>query len=49
MSETVEGPDDGDEREHRDPSKLSDKGLGATASNEPNTFEPEEALPEEDD
>jgi hypothetical protein len=37
-----------DEREEKDASDLSDEGVGATVTDEPNTMEPEEALPEDD-
>ena len=55
MSETDDQTDDqtneGEEHKPRvtDASQLSDQGLGATASKQPNTMEPEEALPDEDD
>lgn len=37
-----------DERDEKDASDLSDQGLGATATDEPNTMEPEEAPPDGD-
>jgi hypothetical protein len=48
MSETDDRNQDSDERNHTDVSELSDEGLGATVTDEPNTMEPEEGLPEED-
>lgn len=48
MSETDDRGRDSDEREQKDASDLSDEGLGATATDEPNTMEPEEAPPEDD-
>jgi hypothetical protein len=48
MSETDDrSHDDGDEHGQQAASDLSDEGVGATLSDEPNTMEPEEALPEE--
>lgn len=48
MSETDDRPHDDDQRDQKDASDLSDQGVGATMSDEPNTMEPEEGLPEED-
>lgn len=48
MSESDDRNFDDDERDQKNASDLSDEGLGATASDEPNTMEPEEALPDED-
>jgi hypothetical protein len=47
MSETDDRTHD-DAHAQKTASDLSDEGLGATASDEPNSFEPEEALPEGD-
>ncbi len=47
MSETDDRSPEGDERDQQGASDLSDEGVGATMSDEPNTMEPEEALPEE--
>ena len=48
MSETDDRAHDGDERDQKDASDLSDQGVGGTTTDEPNTMEPEEALPEDD-
>jgi hypothetical protein len=51
MSETTDGTYDADEpvdREQTDASDLSEEGVGGTMTDEPNTMEPEEGLPEED-
>ncbi|WP_164545223.1 hypothetical protein [Antribacter gilvus] len=48
MSETDDRSREDDDRTEKDASDLSDEGLGATASDEPNTMEPEEVPPEDD-
>jgi hypothetical protein len=47
MSETDDRSPDGGEQEQQGASGLSDEGVGATMSDEPNTMEPEDALPQE--
>jgi len=46
MSENDESTRD-DERDQKDASDLSDDGVGGTATDEPNTMEPEEGLPKD--
>ncbi|WP_159798349.1 hypothetical protein [Puerhibacterium puerhi] len=49
MSETDDRSPGGDEPDEQDDaSGLSDEGVGATMSDEPNTMEPEEGLPPEE-
>lgn len=47
MSETDDRTIDDDERGQKDASELSDDGVGGTITDEPNTMEPEEGLPDE--
>jgi hypothetical protein len=47
MSETDDRADDG-EQVQEGAAGLSDEGVGATTTDEPNTMEPEEALPDEE-
>lgn len=49
MSETDDRSREGEEQEQQGAAGLSDEGVGATLSDEPNTMEPEEALPEQEE